>query len=129
MSDETHDPKTALLPTDTGRLFAVASQASPFVGLPIWLVPFLLRDDDFALYHAKQSALIYLGAVFSGAIISAIATATCGVGAILFLVMPLWLIPAVMGMFEAFGGRRTPLLGVGDMAEDLFSFLHVKPKA
>ena len=128
MSDATNESETALVPSDAGRMFAIASQASPFVGLPIWLAPFLLRDDEFALYHAKQAALVYLGALISGAIISAIATATCGVGAILFLVMPLWFIPALMGMFEAFGGRKTPIIGVGDLAEDLFSFLHVKPK-
>ncbi len=129
MSDSSSNPNTELVPTDAGRLFAVAAQASPFVGLPLWLVPFLLRDDAFSLYHAKQACLVYLGGLISGAIISAIAGATCGIGAVLFLFMPLWLIPAIMGMFEAFGGRRTPLILVGDMAEDLISFVQVKPKA
>ena len=42
-------------PTSDGRTMALVCYASMVVGLPLWLIPFLQKNDAFALRHSSLS--------------------------------------------------------------------------
>ena len=45
----------APLPKDVeeGRTFAILSYALSFISIPFFLVPLIMRNNEFSLYHAK----------------------------------------------------------------------------
>ncbi|NQT92531.1 MAG: hypothetical protein HQ559_07205, partial [Lentisphaerae bacterium] len=42
---------------EEGKAFAVLSYALGIVGIPFFLVPLIMRNNEFSLFHAKQCLL------------------------------------------------------------------------
>ena len=114
-------------PEETGRVWAVASYASFFVGLPLFIGPLLLRNDAFALHHAKQAAVAWGALLAGGAVValfvSMLSFFTCGIGGLLgwpaAALVPLWpiVIAAHGTLLAATGDRGCPVgtFGLGDL--------------
>jgi hypothetical protein len=112
--------------TDNGKLWAIISYASLFIGVPVCLAPLVMRDDAFALYHAKHATAIF-GLTFVLAIALTLVTfVTCGLGAVLFVALFLPMISAVHGIVIALNAEwREPALVFG-LGEKLFQSITVK---
>jgi uncharacterized membrane protein len=113
--------------TEQGKMWAIASHASPFIGFPIWIVPLVLRDDAFAVYHAKQAGIVGIGYFVTFALVFVFAFVTCGFGAFLVPVVFLWWIPAILGLIAALNGKCEPIPVLGGFADMVFG--GIQPKA
>ena len=98
---------------EAGKTFAILSYALSFVGLPFFLIPLITRDNDFSLYHAKQSLIIWLAGIVLSIISVPLAVICIGivlaiVGGIALLVFN------IIGLINAVKGeaRPVPLIGV-----------------
>jgi uncharacterized membrane protein len=45
---------------EAGKAFAILSYALNFASVPFWIVPLVMRDNEFSLYHAKQCFTAFL---------------------------------------------------------------------
>ena len=102
---------------DAGRGWAYLAYASMFVGLPLFIVPFVQRDNRFALYHAKQAGGIFVIGFALGAVLAIVTVVTCGIGVLLFPIALLPMISAIHGLILTSNGEyKEPALvfGVGD---------------
>ena len=45
---------------EDGKIFAILSYVLNFVGLPFFLVPLIMRNNAFSLYHAKQCLMWWI---------------------------------------------------------------------
>jgi uncharacterized membrane protein len=100
------------------KMWAYLSYASMFIGIPLFIVPMVQRDNEFALYHAKQAGGSFLLAVLLGTVIGIVAAVTCGIGAVLVPLIFLPTISTVHGfMLVSNNEMREPVLmfGFGDM--------------
>ncbi|MCB9684056.1 MAG: hypothetical protein H6738_01110 [Alphaproteobacteria bacterium] len=122
--------------TENGRMWAVLSYASFLIGFPIGILPLLMRDDEFALYHAKHSTAVWLAVFATTMLLTLMYTgvffATCGVGA--FFVLPLFLAPAgwamvtgIHGLILAVNDEWQEPFGTFGLGEALFSKVEVDP--
>lgn len=121
--------------SENGRLWAVVSYGSFFVGVPLFLGPLLLRDDAYALRHAKMAgeawAIAWGGAIAITVVIGIVQVATCGL--LGWVLIPAYAIPMVWsvvlsahGALIALNGEETQPLGVLGIGENLLS--GVQPK-
>jgi hypothetical protein len=49
-----------------GRALATVSYVSVLTGLPLFLIPLIMRKDEFAIHHAKQAAEAYVAFFLAG---------------------------------------------------------------
>jgi uncharacterized membrane protein len=112
--------------SETGRILAAASHVSVFIGVPLFLLPMITRDDAFALYHARQAALVSIGMLISVLLLVAFSIVTCGFGTIAGPLLMVWYVPAVLGLLDVLGNRQKPIPLIGGFAEQLFSFVELK---
>ncbi len=132
MADETSTPQAQPAPTpqaapgmsaqeiQEGKTFAILSYALAIIGLPFFLVPLIMRDNNFSLYHAKQVLMIALFCIAVG-LVGGPLTLACGIG--LIIVIPgliFALVLEIMGWRNAAGGKVVPLLLIGKWGEDWF---------
>lgn len=98
--------------SDQGKMVAAIGYAGFFFGLPLGVIGLFMRDDAFALEHGKHATAVWLLhfvlVLVLSFIISAIATVTCGLGAILY---PIVLIPALAGAGTSIHGLILALQG------------------
>ena len=114
--------------TQEGRIWAYLSYASIVTGLPLFVVPFVQRNDAFAIHHAKQAAAAYLilvGLIFAYFVISAI---TCGFGFFLFPIVLLPYVPMIHGFVLVTNSEWTEPVGVLGLGDKLFSGVQVEQK-
>ncbi len=114
------------LPKDVqeGKTFAILSYALTLIGLPFFLVPLIMRNNTFALYHAKQCLMIWLGAI-AISIVGSILSVVC-IGIIILLAGWIFLVVLdIMGLINAVKGLQKPLPLIGKWAEDWFKGLVV----
>ena len=104
---------------EDGKAFALLSYGLSLIGIPFFLVPLIMRNNEFSLYHSKQCLIMWLlGAV--GGTISAILMAVC-VGAILVPALGIYLlVVAIMGLINSSNGEAKPLPWIGKWGEDWF---------
>lgn len=119
---------------EEGKLFAILSYALNIIGLPFWLVPVIQKNNEFALYHAKQAMFMWLAvfavyvvgfvamfvlvAVFAPlACIAQIAIGVIGIGA---------LILNILGLINAVNAKQAPVPVVGEMALNMFKGMTAK---
>ena len=107
---------------EEGRTFAILSYALGLIGLPFFLIPLIMRNNDFSLYHAKQCLLLWLGGIAVSAIGSMLMVVCIGVillplGVIFLLVLD------IMGLINAIKGDQKPVPLIGKYAEDWFKGL------
>ena len=107
---------------EEGKVFAILSYALSFIGLPFFLVPLIMRNNEFSLYHAKQCLIIWLGGV-ALSVISAPLSVIC-IGVILALVGGIFLLVLnIMGLINAVKGEQKPIPVIGKWGEDWFKGL------
>jgi len=113
---------------EAGKTLALLSWVGMFVGIPLFLLPFLQRDNAFALFHAKQAAVVFGAAMVLFVALMAINVVTCGLGMILFPLLFAPLILAIDGLLKAINGRVEAPMFLGDLATNLMSGLQVEKK-
>ncbi len=112
------DPKEI----EDGKPFAILSYALNFVGLPFFLVPLIMRNNEFSLYHAKQNLMLWLVGIVGG-VISGVLIALC-VGLLLFPLLTIFLLVLnIIGLINAIKGEAKPLPVIGKWGEDWFKGL------
>lgn len=117
----------------TPKLFAILSYALIFVGLPFCIVPLVMRDDEFSLFHAKQAsgiACLQLGAGLFW-LISMLASVVfppmiCVAAPVVFGVAIGALVLHVVGLVNAASDKQVPVPWVGKLIDDAFKGLRVK---
>lgn len=121
-------------PTSDGRMMACVAYASMITGLPLWLIPFLQKNDAFALRHAKHAAVTYAMSIGIGIfyVVGTIvlSVVTLGFGSILSLCcMPLLLlplVPAIHGVILATSDKSDPPLLTFGLGDSLLSGIQVE---
>ena len=116
-------PATDAKDVEEGRVFAVLSYALGLVGIPFFLVPLIMRNNEFSLYHAKQCLVLALLFLARGVLVSMMAVTVI----LLFLAPLVWLatcvvlwVGCIMGLMAASKGEMKPLPVIGRWAEDWF---------
>jgi uncharacterized membrane protein len=114
----------APLPKDVeeGKTFAILSYALGLIGLPFFIVPLIMRNNEFSLYHAKQCLILWLLGV-AGGVVSGVLMVVC-IGAVLAPIVGLaCLVLDVIGLMNAVNGRQQPLPLIGKWGEEWFKGL------
>jgi uncharacterized membrane protein len=109
------DPKVV----EDGKAFAILSYALGIIGLPFFLVPLIMRNNAYSLYHAKQCLLLWL----AGMVVFAAGFALMFV-CIGLVLMPIagvgLLVLDILGLVNAINGRQQPVPLVGKFADEWF---------
>jgi len=104
---------------DKGKAFAILSYALSFVGIPFFIVPLIMRDNAFSLFHSKQVLLLWIAGIVVGTI-SAPLVAMC-IGLVLLPVFGLALLLLfILGLINACNGAEKPVPLIGHYAVDWF---------
>lgn len=107
---------------EEGKVFAILSYALSIIGLPFFLVPLIMRNNEFSLYHAKQCLMIWLAGIAVG-IAGGILTFIC-IGPIVWIVGYIFLLViSIIGLINAAQGQMKPLPLIGKWGEDWFKGL------
>ena len=116
-------PPAAGKEAEEGKAFAILSYALNFVGLPFFLVPLIMRNNAFSLYHAKQCLILWLLGVASGVasgILIATVVLACVVPIIWLAVGIFCLVLNIIGLMNATKLETKPLPLIGQWAEEWF---------
>lgn len=106
-----------------GKTFAILSYALSFVSLPFFLVPLIMRNNAYALYHAKQSLMIWLGGI-AVSLVGSVLLVVC-IGAVILLAGGIFLLVLnIMGLINAINGKMEPIPVIGKWGEDWFKGLN-----
>jgi uncharacterized membrane protein len=97
---------------EEGKILAILSYIIPFV----FLVPIIQKNNDYALFHAKQAMLLMI----VGFVLSTVLSATCVLAVLVPFVSLGLLVLAIMGIINAVKGEMKPLPVLGKFAEDWF---------
>ena len=90
--------------SDNGKMWAILSYAGMFTGLPIGLVPLVMRDDPYAVEHARHAVGNFVGMTIAVLLVMVlmmpVTMCTFGFGAFLLfpLLMPLVVWPIVTNL-------------------------------
>jgi uncharacterized membrane protein len=104
---------------EAGRAFAILSYALSFIGLPFFLVPLIMRNNEFSLYHAKQCLILWLAGL-AVSIVGGILTILC-IGLVILLAGGIFLLVLnIMGLINAINGEQKPLPVIGVYADQWF---------
>ena len=92
---------------------ALISHSSTLMGLPLFLIPMLQKENDFAIHHAKSAAVnfIFFWLVLVFGIV------TCGFG---LLLLPVAYIPMIVGFVKAINGELAGPWAWGGTGERMF---------
>jgi len=108
---------------EEGKTFAILSYVLSFIGLPFFLIPLFMRNNAYALYHAKQCLILWILGIASG-VISSVLVATvvlACIAPIVALVIGIFcLVAAIMGLVNACKGIEKPLPVIGKWGEQWF---------
>lgn len=115
---------------EAGKTFAILAWAGMLMGVPLFIVPLIQRDNAFALFHAKHAGTTFLASLVLVVGFMVIYVGTCGLGALMFPVLFLTLIPVIDGFVKAVNGKAEAPMLIGDFTDRLFGGLTVDaPKA
>jgi uncharacterized membrane protein len=107
---------------------AILSYAINFVGIPFFIVPLIMRNNEFALFHAKQCLMIWvIGAI--GYTLGVILVFVCIGGIVLPIVGLFMLIVNIIGIINSAQGQFKPLPIIGPYADKWFSGIRKAPSA
>ncbi len=105
-----------------GKPFSILSYALSFVGIPFFLVPLIMRNNEFSLFHAKQCLILWLGGI-AASVIGVPLVAVC-VGAILLPLAAIFLLVLnILGLIYAIKGETKALPLIGQWGIDWFKGL------
>jgi len=119
MTDGT--PVTEGLPKEIeeGRTFAILSYALGLIGLPFFLIPLIMRNNAFSLYHAKQCLILWLAGIVVS-VAGGILTVVC-IGIVVLLAGWIFmLVLDILGLGNAIKGEQKPLPVIGKWGEEWF---------
>ncbi len=108
---------------EQGKMFAMLSYASMFIGFPVCVLPLAMRDNAFALYHAKQATIVYLAAMLGGVAFMFIYLITCGIGLVALPLLFLLWVPTIHGLILAGGGQMEEPIGIFGLGDKIFGGL------
>ncbi len=104
---------------EAGRAFAILSYALSLIGIPFFLVPLIMRNNEFSLYHAKQTLLLWLAGLALG-LVGGLTMLIC-IGFILLPAGAIFLLVLnILGLINAINGQQKPIPVIGKYAEDWF---------
>lgn len=106
--------------TQKGKLFATLCYACNFICIPFWIIPLVMRDNAFSLYHAKQCLGLFLFVIVA-AVISAILTFLCIGFPMLIALAAGSVVLNIIGLINVSNGRMKPLPLLGRFFEKWFS--------
>jgi uncharacterized membrane protein len=103
-----------------GKVFAILSYVLNFLSVPFFLLPLIIRNNDFALYHAKQCLMLWLFAIIGYAIAGVLFIICIGpfVALAVFLAS---LVFNIVGLINSINERALPLPIIGTYAEQWFA--------
>ncbi len=105
---------------EEGRAFAILSYVLGFLGLPFFLIPLIVRNNMFSLYHSKQCLMIWIVGMAGGVISSILLVVFC-LGLITGLALGVFVIVVqIIGLINASKGEMKPLPLIGPYADDWF---------
>jgi len=107
---------------EEGKTFAILSYALGLIGLPFFLIPLIMRNNEFSLYHAKQCLLLWL----AGLVVSVIGSVLMIVCIGIIILTAGWvflLVLDIMGLANAIKGEQKPLPLIGKYADEWFKGL------
>ena len=105
---------------ENGKTFSILSYVLGFLGIPFFLVPLIMRDNDFSLYHSKQCLMIWLVGMVGGTI-SGILVAVFCLGILTGIALGVFIIVVeVIGLMNSTKGLAQPLPVIGKYAEEWF---------
>jgi len=104
---------------EDGKAFAILSYAAGFIGVPFLIVPLIMRDNAYSLYHAKQCLMLWIAGVIAVSVASASLLLCIGV-VLLPAVGITVLVFDVIGLINALNGRMQPLPIIGKWGENWF---------
>lgn len=114
-------PRNELVPrpkppntVEEGKAMSLVAHTSALLGLPLFLIPLLQKENDFALHHAKAAGVNF---VFFYIIIG-FGLMTCGIG---LLLLPLCYLPMIVGFVKAINGELAGPWAWGGLGERMFS--------
>ena len=106
---------------DSGKVWAILGYIIPI----LCIVPFVQKDNRFALFHAKQQLVVIIVMV-ALSVLSIIPFVGC-------VIAPLSLVAGlvflIMGLINAINGRMKPLPLIGTFAIDWFKGMQATPRA
>ena len=107
---------------EEGRPMAVFSYFSVMFGIPVFLVPFALRDNEFALHHARAAGVAYIACLT----MLALSLTQC---AVFLPLVFLCYIPALIGVYRASAGVEAGTSALGPAGERIFGRIEVKSES
>jgi uncharacterized membrane protein len=118
MSDPIQEAKPLFTPeVEEGRSIAILSYALLIGMLPYFFLPLVWRNNEFALYHAKQCHAIWISLLVLLVIAAPLMLICVG-----FIIAPVAIIGAlilcIMGIMNALKGEIKPLPIVGKWGEE-----------
>lgn len=103
---------------DEGRLMAIFSHCSVLFGIPVFVVPMIQRDNEFALHHARAAAVIFI------ACLAMLVAAVTNCAVFLPLVFVCY-VPALIGIYRAAAGVEAGTAALGRAGEKLLGRIEV----
>ena len=123
VAPETEPAPTGATDVEEGKAFAILSYGLGLAGIPFFLVPLIMRNNEFSLYHAKQCLILALLLVAAGVL----ATVSIATFILMFLAPLVWFaacialwVGCVMGIVASSKGETKPLPVIGKWGEDWF---------
>ena len=113
--------------SDNAKILAVASHGGTLIGIPLlWILPMITRDDEFALFHAKQAGALAVVGLIATIVITLVSVVTCGLGAVLYVLLLALPLASLFGIYDILVGQKTRMPLVSDVADLLFASITVK---
>jgi uncharacterized membrane protein len=113
---------------EAGKTIALLSYILSFIGLPFWLYPIIVRDNEFSLYHAKQCFMMWIASAVLYVVASILTLVA--IGCLIYPVaLVLGIVWIIKGIIHTNNGQAVPLPIIGKWAVDLFKGITKAPKA
>ncbi len=113
---------------EAGKSIALLSYILSLIGLPFWLYPIIVRDNEFSLYHAKQCFMMWIASAVLYVVASILTLVA--IGCLIYPVaLVLGLVWIIKGIINTNNGQAVPLPIIGKWAVDLFKGITKAPKA
>jgi uncharacterized membrane protein len=115
----------------SGKVMAILSYVlNLIIKFPFFVVPLIMRNDRFSLYHAKQCLIVWLMCLVGSAVVFLLGFVSCGVGWLLFIpLLVVGLVFDLIGLINAVNGRCQPVPLVGVLGERWFAGIQPIPGA
>jgi uncharacterized membrane protein len=111
---------------EEGRVFAILSYGLAILGLPFWILPLVLRNNEFSLFHAKQCMMLWIVGAVGAAVAGLLTLVLIGVVLLPVLLIGL-LVLDVIGLVGAINGEMKPLPIIGKYAVEWFKGVRKSP--